>query len=91
VLTNPSMLLHVAAAFCRPTVAVLGGTFADGEEHDMVWGYPAPYTSVAPIRPVPETPAQNWPSVDRVVEAVLLAAQCRPVRRALAQEVHLPV
>jgi ADP-heptose:LPS heptosyltransferase len=91
VLTNPSMLLHVAAAFSRPTVAVLGGTFADGDEHDLVWGYPAPYTSVAPLRPVPETPAQNWPSVDRVVEAVLLAAQWRPVHRTLAQEVHLPV
>jgi ADP-heptose:LPS heptosyltransferase len=91
VLTNPSMLLHVAAAFRRPTVAVLGGTFADRDEHDIVWGYPAPYSSVAPLQLVPETPELNWPSVERVVEAVLLAAQCRPACEARPQEAHLPV
>jgi hypothetical protein len=40
---------------------------------------------------VPETPELNWPSVERVVEAVLLAAQCRPACEARPQEAHLPV
>ncbi|RFU47903.1 glycosyltransferase family 9 protein [Paraburkholderia sp. DHOC27] len=74
VLTNPSMLLHVAAAFRRPTVAVLGGTFPDAQAHDTVWGYPPPYRSVGPTTIMPGGPAANWPTVEQVVHAVLLTA-----------------
>ena len=71
VLTNSTMLLHVAAAFRRPTVAVLGGSITKPEVHDAIWGYPPPYRSVAPERYVPDQPAQNWPDRERVVQAVL--------------------
>ncbi|RDK03666.1 glycosyltransferase family 9 protein [Paraburkholderia lacunae] len=71
VITNPSMLLHVAAAFRRPTVAIVGGTFADAQLHDTVWGYPAPYCSVGPSVVVKGAHAVNWPSVGEVAEVVL--------------------
>jgi len=71
VITNSSMLLHVAAAFRRPTVAVLGGTVANAKGHDVVWGYPAPYSSVGPADAAPGEPAPTWPEVDQVVRAVL--------------------
>ncbi|TDN70545.1 glycosyltransferase family 9 protein [Paraburkholderia sp. BL10I2N1] len=83
VLTYSSMLLHVAAAFRRPTLAVLGGTseVANAQAHDVVWGYPAPYSSVGPSKVTPGKPAANWPTVDRVVEAVLDKARNAPVLR----------
>jgi len=71
VLTNSTMLMHVAAAFRRPTVAVLGGSITKPDVHDAIWGYPPPYRSVAPLQYVPNQPAQNWPAVERVVQAVL--------------------
>ena len=71
VLTNSSMLLHVAAAFHRPTIAVLGGSVTRPEVHDAIWGYPPPYRSVSPERYVPGQHAQNWPAVERVVQAVI--------------------
>ncbi|MGA7776182.1 MAG: glycosyltransferase family 9 protein [Paraburkholderia sp.] len=77
VLTNSSMLLHVAAAFHRPTVAVLGGSLADTQAHDALWGYPPPYRSVGPTMPVAGTGAASWPTVHQVVEAVLNALELR--------------
>jgi ADP-heptose:LPS heptosyltransferase len=74
VLTNSSMLMHVAAAFRRPTVAVIGGIVTKPERHDAIWGYPPPYRSVAPEQYVAGEHARNWPSVERVVQAVLEAA-----------------
>ncbi len=68
VLTNASMMLHVAAAFRRPTVAVLGGMHSDPEGHDRLWGYPPPYASVGPAAP------GTWPSSGAVVAAVMGAA-----------------
>lgn len=69
VLTNASMLLHAAAAFRRPTVAVLGGMYGDRVKHDLLWGYPPPYESVGPRA---ETGSNHgWPSVERVVAAVI--------------------
>jgi ADP-heptose:LPS heptosyltransferase len=73
VLTNSSMLLHVAGAFRRPTVAVLGGTLADTQAHDALWGYSPPYRSVGPANAVPGNGAASWPSVAQVVAAVLTA------------------
>lgn len=68
VLTNPSMLLHVAAAFRKPTVTVLGGMYSDPLEHDALWGYPKPYLSVAP------RVAGGWPSVEEVSAAIIASA-----------------
>lgn len=39
VVCNSSMLLHVAAAFRRPTVAVLGDSFQSAAQHQRQWGY----------------------------------------------------
>jgi ADP-heptose:LPS heptosyltransferase len=77
VLTNSSMLMHVAAAFRRPTVAVIGGSVTNPEKHDAIWGYPPPYRSVSPEQDVAGRPAQNWPSVERVVQAVLMSIDTR--------------
>ncbi|AME25798.1 MULTISPECIES: glycosyltransferase family 9 protein [Burkholderiaceae] len=80
VLTNSSMLLHVAAAFQRPTVAVIGGSVTRPEVHDAIWGYPPPYRSVAPERYVPGEHALNWPSVERVVDAVIESLELQRAR-----------
>ncbi|MDR7004096.1 glycosyltransferase family 9 protein [Paraburkholderia strydomiana] len=75
VLTNSSMLMHVAAAFHRPTVAVLGGSITRPAVHDAIWGYPEHYKSVAPDVYIEGQPEKNWPGVERVVDAVLSALQ----------------
>jgi ADP-heptose:LPS heptosyltransferase len=66
VLTNSSMLLHVAAAFHRPTVAVLGPYHAH-QDHDALWGYPPPYSSVGPTN-------GSWPAVEAVVTKLVAAS-----------------
>jgi ADP-heptose:LPS heptosyltransferase len=71
VLTNSSMLMHVAAAFRRPTVAVIGGSITRPTVHDAIWGYPEHYRSVSPDHYVADQHARNWPSVERVVQSVL--------------------
>lgn len=68
VLTNASMLSHAAAAFRKPTVVVLGGMHQDREAFDRLWGYPAPYRSIAPVSA--EERASGWPSAQSVAEAV---------------------
>jgi ADP-heptose:LPS heptosyltransferase len=73
VLTNSTMLMHVAAAFHRPTVAVLGGSITRPTVHDAIWGYPEHYKSVSPDVYIEGQHEQNWPSVERVVDAVLSA------------------
>jgi heptosyltransferase-2 len=40
VICNSSMLMHVAAAFRRPTLALLGESFASASLHQAQWGYP---------------------------------------------------
>jgi ADP-heptose:LPS heptosyltransferase len=71
VLTNSSMLMHAAAAFRRPTVAVIGGSITRPTVHDAIWGYPEHYRSVSPDHYVPDQHARNWPDVGRVVQTVL--------------------
>jgi ADP-heptose:LPS heptosyltransferase len=71
VLTNSSMLMHAAAAFRRPIVAVVGGTITRPTVHDAIWGYPEFYRSVSPETYVDGQPDKNWPSVERVVQAVI--------------------
>jgi len=63
--------MHVAAAFRRPTVAVLGGSITRPEVHDAIWGYPPPYLSVTPEKSADGQRLQDWPDVGRVVQAVL--------------------
>ena len=67
-LTNASMLFHAAAAFRKPTVVVLGGLNSSSDSHDRLWGYPAPYRSIAPASA--EERASGWPSAQSVAEAV---------------------
>jgi len=40
VVCNSSLLLHVAAAFSRPTLALLGAAFPSARQHQAQWGYP---------------------------------------------------
>ncbi len=40
VVANSSMLLHVAAAFAKPTTVLLGPAFESVRRHDAQWGYP---------------------------------------------------
>jgi ADP-heptose:LPS heptosyltransferase len=37
---NSSMAMHAAAAFRRPTVALLGEWFQSASQHHRQWGYP---------------------------------------------------
>jgi hypothetical protein len=61
----------VAAAFRRPTVAVLGGSITKPEVHDAIWGYPSHYVSVAPERSAQGERLRDWPESGRVVQAVM--------------------
>jgi heptosyltransferase-2 len=40
VVCNSSAVLHVAAAFERPTLVLLGSTFPSASQHQAQWGYP---------------------------------------------------
>jgi ADP-heptose:LPS heptosyltransferase len=40
VVCNSSMLMHVAAAFCKPTLVLLGESFNSASQHQEQWGYP---------------------------------------------------
>lgn len=40
VICNSSMLLHAAAAFGKPVVALLGESFPSARQHQAQWGYP---------------------------------------------------
>jgi heptosyltransferase-2 len=40
VICNSSMLLHVAAAFRKSTLVLLGESFASASQHQAQWGYP---------------------------------------------------
>ena len=40
VVCNSSMLMHVAAAFGKPTVVLLGPSFPSARQHQAQWGYP---------------------------------------------------
>jgi ADP-heptose:LPS heptosyltransferase len=84
VLTNSSMLMHAAAAFRRPIVAVLGGSITRPAVHDAIWGYPEHYRSVSPDGYVAEQHDKNWPEVGRVVQAVLDSVDAQRLRDASA-------
>jgi ADP-heptose:LPS heptosyltransferase len=40
VVCNSSMLMHVAAAFAKPTLVLLGESFPSARQHQRQWGYP---------------------------------------------------
>lgn len=42
IICNDSMLTHVAAAFHRPTLTLLGPIHPPAHEHVAIWGYPPP-------------------------------------------------
>ncbi len=76
VVCNSSVLMHVAAAFHRPTVVVLGESFPSVEEHHAQWGYDQGCFSlgrevsrgqpIASPREVAEFVAHLLPQLDRV-------------------------
>jgi heptosyltransferase-2 len=39
IVCNSSMILHAAAAFKKPTVAMLGASFTSARKHKQLWGY----------------------------------------------------
>ena len=39
VVCNSSMILHTAAAFNKPTLALLGASFPSARKHKSLWGY----------------------------------------------------
>jgi ADP-heptose:LPS heptosyltransferase len=47
VVCHSSLLLHVAAAFGRPTLALLGPSFPSAGQHQAQWGYPGLCRSLA--------------------------------------------
>lgn len=47
VVCHSSLLLHVAAAFSRPTLTLLGPSFPSAEQHQAQWGYPGLSRSLA--------------------------------------------
>jgi ADP-heptose:LPS heptosyltransferase len=46
VVCNSSLPLHVAAAFGKPAVVLLGESFASARQHQAQWGYPGLSTSL---------------------------------------------
>jgi heptosyltransferase-2 len=48
VVCNSSMLLHVAAAFDKPAVVLLGPAFASARQHQAQWGYPGLSLTLGP-------------------------------------------
>jgi heptosyltransferase-2 len=48
VVCNSSLLLHAAAAFSRPTLALLGAAFPSARAHQALWGYPGTSWSLGP-------------------------------------------
>jgi ADP-heptose:LPS heptosyltransferase len=40
VISNSSMAMHAAAAFRRPAIVLLGGSFVSASQHHRQWGYP---------------------------------------------------
>jgi len=51
VVCHSSLLLHVAAAFSRPALALLGPSFPSAEQHQAQWGYPGLCQSLAMPEP----------------------------------------
>ena len=47
VVCHSSLLLHVAAAFARPALALLGPSFRSASQHQAQWGYPGLCHSLA--------------------------------------------
>lgn len=48
VVCNSSMLLHVGAAFAKPTLVLLGPAFASARQHQAQWGYADTCRSLGP-------------------------------------------
>lgn len=72
VMCNPSMLMHVAAAFSQPTVVVLGTYFPSGPAHDSQWGYPDTCVSLGRHGPggALATPAEVVGALRQLIESV---------------------
>ncbi len=68
VISNSSMAMHVAAAFRRPCVVVLGTDFADAAQHAAQWAYPeTEVLGASDGHPGIWTPAEVWPVISRLL------------------------
>ena len=56
IFANASMLLHVAAAFKRPTLLLLGPGFESNRKHTILWGYPEPFMGLGRELDAPDLP-----------------------------------
>jgi heptosyltransferase-2 len=65
VVCNSSMLMHVAAAFHKPCVTVLGPVYAEAGLHQKQWGYPEPAVILGK-----SGPDDALPTIDAVVAAL---------------------
>jgi heptosyltransferase-2 len=63
VICNSSVAMHVAAAFRKPCVVVLGQALPDAEQHALQWAYPETIV-------LGKSPEENVPSVVRVVHSL---------------------
>lgn len=84
VVCNSSMLMHVAAAFAKPTVVVLGKVFPSARLHQAQWGYAGACRSLGREpggRDAPCTPEEALAAVREEI-AALVAARRRAGRRA---------
>jgi heptosyltransferase-2 len=63
VICNSSVAMHVAAAFRKPCIVVLGQALPDAKQHALQWAYPE--TLVLGMSPEGEVP-----SVDRVIHSL---------------------
>jgi ADP-heptose:LPS heptosyltransferase len=72
VICNSSMIMHVAAAFAKPTIVVLGESFPSVRQHDAQWGYDRGYYSLGKEPGQRDTIA----TPDEVMTLLLKLQQC---------------
>lgn len=62
IICNSSLMMHVGAAFQKPTLVLLGNAFQDAKAHERLWSYPATHTvlgkkdALSPLA----SPAEAW-------------------------------
>lgn len=70
VICNPSLAMHVAAAFEKKTLVLLGEAFSDVRAHECLWSYPETHRVLGKkdaLSPLP-SPEQAWEAFRAIVE-----------------------
>jgi ADP-heptose:LPS heptosyltransferase len=92
VVCNSSMLMHVAAAFAKPTLVLLGAAFPAASRHQSQWGYAGTSRSLGKepgCRDTIYTPAEALAAVHEAI-AALTAADGFPGAGLFAGGPHRP-